>query len=272
MHIIAKIVKHDITDKDIARELACGGTSEQALKRLIDRCLMLAKADQLGMVVTDEEFDIALMELLDEEEPFGLPAGSLQNMEALEMETLLRNSILIRKYLSTLYPIEQPIEEEKLKELYDEQIQNFCSEEMVRCSHILIKGEDALKRITEIRSHVNNRDDFFRACSYSSECPSNRCCGDLGFFPRGKLFPEIDSVAFNMEIDEISEPFASPEGYHILILTDRKCKAPIPFEEIKSSLAAQILQMEREYILMKHLDELYEEFKSQIKLFEDAVQ
>jgi hypothetical protein len=30
--------------------------------------------------------------------------------------------------------------------------------------------------------------------------------------------------------------------------------------------------MEREYILMKHLDELYEEFKSQIKLFEDAVQ
>jgi parvulin-like peptidyl-prolyl isomerase len=272
VHIIAKIVNHEITDSDIARELAWGGTSKQALKRLIDRCLLLVKADQLGMRVTDEEFDIAMMELLEEEEPFGLPPGYLQSMDALEMETLLRRNILIRKYLSTLYPDEHPIEEAKLRELYDEQIQNFYSEEMVRCSHILIKGEDALRRITEIRSRIFGPAEFFEACRTCSDCPSNRCCGDLGYFPRGKLFPEIDAVAFSMQIDEISQPFASPEGYHILMLTDRKCKAPIPFEDIKSSLTAQIIQMEREYILMRHLDELYIEFKPQIKLFEDAVQ
>lgn len=271
MHIIAKIVKHDITDKDIARELACGGTSEQALKRLIDRCLMLAKADQLGMVVTDEEFDIALMELLDEEEPFGLPAGSLQNMEALEMETLLRNSILIRKYLSTLYPIEQPIEEEKLKELYDEQIQNFCSEEMVRCSHIFIRGEDAEARIKQIHSQINSPEDFFKLCENCSHCPSGDCCGDLGFFARGQLFKEIEEVAFTLSLNEISQPLASPEGYHILLLTDKKCSTCIPFEEIKESLASELIKVEKEYYLSRHLEELAEEYHSEIIIYDNAL-
>jgi parvulin-like peptidyl-prolyl isomerase len=73
-------------------------------------------------------------------------------------------------------------------------------------------------------------------------------------------------------MNEISMPFASPEGYHILMLTDRKCKAPIPFEDIRESLAAQIRQMEREYFLMRHIAELYEEYKEQILVFEDALQ
>jgi parvulin-like peptidyl-prolyl isomerase len=272
VQIIAKVVSQKIFDKDVVREMACGGSSEQALKRLIDRCLLLEQADRKGLKVSDEEFDIALMEVLDEEEPFGLPAGQLQDMDALEMETLIRRNILIRKYLAGIYPEDRPIEESKLKELYDEQIQNFCSEEMVRCSHILIQGESALERITEIRAQISDPEDFRAYCKDCSYCPSNKCCGDLGYFPKGKLFPEIDEVAFSLKMNEISMPFASPEGYHILMLTDRKCKAPIPFEDIRESLAAQIRQMEREYFLMRHIAELYEEYKEQILVFEDALQ
>lgn len=92
-----------------------------------------------------------------------------------------------------------------------------------------------------------------------------------GFFPRGKLFPEIDEVAFNLKLNEISMPFASSEGFHILMLTDRRCKSPIPFADIKDSLAANISQMEREYFLMRHLGDLYEEFKHQIIVFDDVL-
>jgi len=269
--IIAKVVNHEIFERDITREMACGGSASQALKRLIDRCLLLEKAYRQGLDVSDEEFDIALMEILDEEEPFGLPAGSLQDMDALEMEILIKRNILIRKYIAFLYPEDEPIEETKLKEFYDEQIQNFCCEEMVRCSHIFIKGDDALERITEIRTRIQAPSDFAEECKRCSVCPSNECCGDLGFFPKGKLFPEIDEVAFKLNINEISPPVASPEGYHILMLTERKCKSPIPFEEIKDSLAAHVRQLEKEYSLMRHLAELYEEFKHQIIVFDDVI-
>ncbi len=271
MKIIAKVVNHEISEQDVTREIACGGNGAQALRRLIDRCLLLEKANKKGLAVSDEEFDIALMEILDEDEPFGLPAGSLQDMDAIEMETLIKRNILIRKYIASLFPAEIPIEEAKLRELYDEQIHIFCSEEMVRCSHILIKGDNALDRITEIRARIRNQEDFASECYKCSHCPSNECCGDLGYFPRGKLYPQIDEVAFELQLNEISMPFASPEGYHILMLTERKCKSPIPFDEIKDSLACHILQMEREYFLMRHLSELYEEFKHQILVFDDVV-
>lgn len=271
MQIVAKVVSHEISDKDITRELGCGGSEKQALKRLMDRCLLLEKAEQLGFGVSDEEFDLALMNILDEEEPFGLPPGSLQDMDALEMETLIRHNIIIRKYVASVCPEDDTIPEDKLRDIYQEQIENFCCEEMVRCSHILVKGEDALDKITDIRAQIKNPDDFTAVCQSCSVCPSHECCGDLGFFPRGKLFPQIDEVAFSLQKYEISHPFETPEGFHILMLTDRKRKAPVPFEEIKQSLASQLQQMEREYFLMRHLTELYEEFQAQILIFSDAL-
>ncbi len=271
MQIVAKVVNQAISEKDLHREQACGGSASQALRRLIDRCLLLEKAQQEGISASDEEFDIALMEILDEERPFGLPPGSLQDMDALEMETLIRNNIIIRKYVAQLCPKGISLPERHLQEIYQEQIENFCHEEMVRCSHILITGENALQEITRIRKRINDSKDFERECKIRSECPSNECCGDLGFFPRGKLFPLIDEVAFALELNEISQPFKSPQGYHILMLTERRDKSAIPFAQIKDSLSDHLLLMEREYILMRHLDELHEEFQSQILIYDDAL-
>jgi foldase protein PrsA len=270
VQIVAKVLNLEISDNDVTREQRCGGNSAQAMRRLIDRCLLLAKATQLGFAVSDEEFDVALMELLDEEEPFGLPPGSLQDMEATEMETLLRRNILIKKYMNSVYPALPPVSEERLKEIYRDQAESFCCEEMVRCSHIFIRGTDAKERALSIRRKILDYDDFMRICKDCSDCPSNNSCGDLGFFPRGKLYPEIDTVAFSLELHQISDPFPSPQGYHILVLTDRKQSEPIPFEEIKSSLAQQLHRMEREYFLMRHLSELYEEYQGQILILCDA--
>lgn len=269
MQIIAKVLNIEIFERDLEREMCCGGDSQRALHRLIDRCLLLVKALQLGYEASDAEFDIALFELLDEEEPFGLPAGSLMKMSAKEMETLLRRNIIIKKYLQSIYP-RTDISEDKLQALYQEQKESFVCEEMVRCSHIFLSGEKARDRIHEIRKRIHSKEDFLSFCNSCSECPSHKCCGDLGFFPRGKLFPEIDAVAFSLELNEISEPFASPEGYHILMLTDRKPAGPIPFEEIKQSLLAQLKQMEREYYLLHHLSELYQEYKNNIIILNDA--
>lgn len=269
MQIIAKVLNIEIFERDLAREMCCGGDSRRALHRLIDRCLLLVKALQLGFDASDEEFDIALFELLDEPEPFGLPAGSLLKMSAKEMETLLRRNIIIKKYLQSIYPTSD-ISEAKLQALYQEQRESFICEEMVRCSHIFISGNQARERIYDIHSRIKSKEDFLLFCNTCSECPSHKCCGDLGFFPKGKLFPEIDEVAFSLKQDEISQPFPSPEGYHILMLTDRKAPGPIPFEEIKQSLMIQLKQMEREYYLLQHLSELYQEYKNSIIIINDA--
>lgn len=271
MQVVAKVVNLHISDKDIKRELSCGGDVDSALKRLINRCLLLAKAMQKGIVATDEEFDIALLEILDEANPFGLPAGALQEMQAEEMERLLRNNIIIRKYLSEIFPEESQVSEETLLEFYKENPNHFCSEDMVRCSHIFIRGEGAKERIEKIRAQISTPEDFFKLCESRSQCPSGDCCGDLGFFAKGQLFKEIDEVAFSMKLNEISQPLKSPEGYHILLLTDKKCSCCIPFEEIKESLASELKKVEKEYHLNRHLEELAEEYKNQIIIYDHAL-
>ncbi len=271
MQVVAKVVNLHISENDIKRELSCGGDVPGALKRLIDRCLLLAKATAKGIIATDEEFDLALLELLDEKEPFGLPAGALQDMQAEEMERLLRNNIVIRKYLGEIFPHESHISDEKLLEFYEENPHHFCSEEMVRCSHIFIRGEDAEARIKQIHSQINSPEDFFKLCENCSHCPSGDCCGDLGFFARGQLFKEIEEVAFTLSLNEISQPLASPEGYHILLLTDKKYSTCIPFEEIKESLASELIKVEKEYYLSRHLEELAEEYHSEIIIYDNAL-
>lgn len=274
MHVIAKVVNYEITDTDLTRECKCVPNQDpsQALRRLIDRCLLLNKAVDSGFTVSDDEFDLALLELIEEDEPFGLPPGSLQDMDAQEMELLLTRNILIRKYVQSLCENEQQVSEEQLKEIYDEQQDSFCCDEMVRCSHILIKGndDDALHKIIAIRESIKSPEEFLQISSSCSDCPSNSQCGDLGYFAHGKLLPEIDEVAFSLELNEISQPFKSKYGYHLLLLTDRKCGNPVPFEDIKTSLAARIRHMEREYFLMRHVSDLYTEYKDSIVILADA--
>jgi hypothetical protein len=80
MQIVAKVIEFEISRRDLERECAKLNLPDnqqslmQALERLIDRCLLLSQANQLGIEISDEEYDAALLELIEEDEPFGLKA------------------------------------------------------------------------------------------------------------------------------------------------------------------------------------------------------
>ena len=46
--------------------------------------------------------------------------------------------------------------------------------------------------------------------------------GDLGWNGPGIFVPEFQAVCDSLEIGEISEPFQSPFGWHIVQLLDRR--------------------------------------------------
>ncbi|MEI7996802.1 MAG: peptidylprolyl isomerase, partial [Methylococcaceae bacterium] len=39
----------------------------------------------------------------------------------------------------------------------------------------------------------------------------------LGVVPKGKLYPELDEVLFNMKAGEISQPVESEIGFHLVL-------------------------------------------------------
>ena len=49
-----------------------------------------------------------------------------------------------------------------------------------------------------------------------SDCSSGEQGGSLGEFGKGMMVKSFEDVAFSLEINEISEPFESEFGYHIV--------------------------------------------------------
>ena len=65
--------------------------------------------------------------------------------------------------------------------------------------------------------------------------------GDLGWFGRGMMVKQFEDVAFGLEVGEVSKPFASQFGIHIIKLYDKRGIQPL------DSIRAKVLrQVERD--------------------------
>tara|TARA_B100000029_G_scaffold515288_1_gene621554 strand:+ start:1895 stop:3181 length:1287 start_codon:yes stop_codon:yes gene_type:complete len=77
--------------------------------------------------------------------------------------------------------------------------------------------EETLLLINDIRKKINeNEISFSEAAKNHSNDPSSINGGNLGYFRWGKLFEPIQSVAFKINLREISEPILSRFGYHLV--------------------------------------------------------
>ena len=70
---------------------------------------------------------------------------------------------------------------------------------------------------------INNGASFDQLAKDFSEDPGTRLNGgDQGYYKRGTLFPEFEDIAFNLEINEVSNPIKTPIGYHLIKLIDKQ--------------------------------------------------
>jgi parvulin-like peptidyl-prolyl isomerase len=74
---------------------------------------------------------------------------------------------------------------------------------------------------------VEKKDTFEELAKTWSEDPSAERGGDLGFFGKGDMVPEFETVAFSLPIGEISPVFATPFGFHIIRVDERKTEGGV---------------------------------------------
>lgn len=95
--------------------------------------------------------------------------------------------------------------------------------EQVHSRHILMRPnevqDDATtrQRLTEIRQRILAGEDFGALASVTSEDPNSAAVGgDLGWTEPGTFVPEFEQVLAGLQQDEISEPFRTQFGWHIV--------------------------------------------------------
>ncbi|HUK55134.1 MAG TPA: peptidylprolyl isomerase [Nitrospiria bacterium] len=116
----------------------------------------------------------------------------------------------------------------------------------IRASHILVEKEEEARNL---KQQLNAGADFAElARKFSQDARSGPTGGDLGYFTKGRMIPEIANAAFRLRVNEISEPVKSYYGYHLIKVTDapeakRFEELPTPvLEEIKRAVLQEEIQ------------------------------
>lgn len=95
--------------------------------------------------------------------------------------------------------------------------------------------------IEAIYQELQQGGDFAQlARQYSHDKASSSEGGKMGWYARGELFKEIEDEAFSLRKGEMSRPFLSTIGYHILLMTDRKPLEDYP--SLEDHLTAEVMQ------------------------------
>ena len=98
-----------------------------------------------------------------------------------------------------------------------------------RARHILLKPteiqDDATvaQRLRDVRERILAGEDFGALAKTLSEDPGSGAeGGDLGWAAPGTYVPEFEQTLANLQIDEISQPFRTQFGWHIVQLLGRR--------------------------------------------------
>jgi peptidyl-prolyl cis-trans isomerase SurA len=121
--------------------------------------------------------------------------------------------------------------------------------------HILIKtdavtnSQQAKQKLEDIRTRIINGDDFAElAKQYSDDTGSGGLGGDLGWFGKGMMVKEFQEVLDNTDINEISEVFRSPFGWHIVQVLGRRTVDETE-ESKRNNIRSQLQEQKKKEVL-----------------------
>jgi parvulin-like peptidyl-prolyl isomerase len=80
--------------------------------------------------------------------------------------------------------------------------------------------------------------------------------GELGFFPRGVVFPMFEEVAFRTPPGEFIPVFETVYGYNIVKVHERREPELKPFAEVKPALMVELARQQEDMTLEIKLAEL----------------
>lgn len=148
-----------------------------------------------------------------------------------EMRPLMRNQLTAQRMQSTITENVKvtPVEVENvIKALPLDSLPLIGTE--VELAQIIINPkvsekaeQEAIDRLEQLRTRILNGSSFATmAILYSEDPGSNRNGGEYKGIKRGQFVTEFDAVSYNLEVGEISKPFKTEFGYHIVQLQAKR--------------------------------------------------
>ncbi|WP_077623139.1 peptidylprolyl isomerase [Sediminibacillus massiliensis] len=235
----------DVTKEEFYQELK-SQSGETVLQQLVMKTILEGNYD-----VEEEAVDAELESLKEQYgDQFEMVLQQNQFADEEEFKEVLRLNMLQEKAITE----DVEVTDEEIQQRYERMQTELTAR------HILVEDEETAK---EVKQKLEDGEDFADlAEEYSTDSTSAANGGDLGTFAAGDMVPEFEDAAYNLEVDEISEPVQSQHGWHIIQVTEKNEVEDVePLEDIKD-------QLRREIAMSKVDDQTAQEKMNQLQ--EDA--
>jgi parvulin-like peptidyl-prolyl isomerase len=202
----------------------------QVLEQMIDQELIRQAALEMGVSISEAELEASIQDIIEQsggQEQFD---QSLQGMGTTydDFRQMLLDQLLSEAVYSAVTASISPVAEQ------------------VHARHVLLPTRE---RAEEVLARLQAGEDFsYLAREYSEDISSRETGGDVGFFPRGVMPPEVEEVAFSLEVGETSDIVETQFGFHIVQVLEREEReiAVEVFENLRQQTFMQWLQDRRE--------------------------
>lgn len=143
--------------------------------------------------------------------------------------------------------------------------------EQTHARHILIRtgaqtsSEEARKSLLKLKQEIQSGEDFSDLAKQHSQDPGSRTKGgDLGWADPGTYVPVFEDVMSHLKDGQISEPFKSQFGWHIIQVLERRTKDKTDDNlrlQAKKVIHKRKAEEELQLWLRRILDESFIEYK-----------
>ena len=219
-----------------------------------------ASGDALSAEEKQEVLDRLIEEKLLYQKALKLGLDSDPKVQKVMVNTLLRQEVYsaIRNSDFT---------DDELQAYYNEHKDDFVVPEKAQVKRILVKITDERPEAdakaeadgihAELKADIKQ---FKELAAKHSEDPYRRRGGDVGFVPRsGK--PGLDQAvvdkAFELDVDTLSEPFKTSEGFNLIYVANRRDRVERTFQQMKGSVLRKVKN--------ERLKEMYEKYVTDLR-------
>lgn len=242
----------DVTKEEFYEELK-KASGEEVLQQLV-----LNKVLADNYEISDEDVEKELEGL---KEQYGEQFDMVLQQSGFSDEDEFKETIRLSLLQEQAAAENVDISEEEMQSYYERM------KTEVEASHILVEDEETAN---EVKEKLDDGEEFADLASEYSTDGSAEQGGELGYFGPGTMDSDFEDAAYELEVDEVSDPVQTQFGYHIIKVTDKREVEDVDsFEdskdEIKRTLVSQKVDQQE---LQNQMNQLLEDAEVDVKIEE----
>lgn len=251
-------------ESDVIPETNRNMIRRAVLQSLIDDLLVKQFANGDGFTASEEEIDefVTTWEAQFESEEELVQRSDLQNLSAESRRAELGRLLSEKKWLEQRIAPGIDVTEEEVSHWFEanrESGEGFVEPEKVKARHIFLStvindDESREELIRDLHRQISEGEGRFKefAAEYSEDLRTKKRGGDLNWFARDRVPDDFAEVVFKLKVDELSEPFRTSIGWHLVKVEERQSGRPVSLEEVETEIRHH-LETERTVDTIKRL-------------------